>query len=177
MILYHYVPKKSNVLKEGLLSFANNPKADINYYVKRSGKTTKSEIVDWMESCFNGRSRGIRLFTSPLQWTEKSLRIKELIDNCELLSVNITKLNEDGLVEAVYLKPSIFEKCNPPDIEKYQDEYLIKLNSIEDIDLNYKQTFDKCDDSKGLRMAPLRFYVLVIKNGIIPPKYIKLCSS
>ena len=62
MILYHYVPKKSNVLKEGLLSFANNPKADINYYVKRSGKTTKSEIVDWMESCFNGRSRGIRHF-------------------------------------------------------------------------------------------------------------------
>ena len=174
MKLYHYVTKENNVLDVGLLSFANNPNADINYYVKRSGKTTKTGIVDWMESCFNGRSRGIRFFTYPLQWTEKSLMIKELIDNSELLSVDITKLNEDGLVEAVYLKPSVFEKCCPPDIEKYQDEFLIKLNSIDDIDLNYKQTFDKCDDSKGLRMAPLRFYVIVIKNGIIPPEYIEV---
>ena len=173
MKLYHYVPNKSNLLKEGLLSFENNPNADINYYLKRSGKTTKAGIIDWMENCFDGRSRGIRFFTSPLQWTEKSLRIKELIDNSELLSIDITKLNEDGLVEAVYLKPSVFEKRNPPDIEKYIDEYLIKLNSIEDIDLNYKQTFDKCDDSKGLRMAPLRFYLLIIKGGVIPPEYIR----
>ena len=97
-----------------------------------------------------------------------------MVDSCDLLSVDITKLNKDGFIEAIYLKPSIFEKCCPADIEKYKDEFLIKLSSIDDIDLNYKQTFDKCDDSKGLRMAPLRFYVIVIKNGIIPPEYIKL---
>ena len=71
------------------------------------------------------------------------------------------------------MKPSVFEKCNPPDIEKYKDEYLIKLNSIDDIDLSYKQTFDACDDSKGLRMAPLRFYLVVVKGGVVPPEYIK----
>ena len=134
--------------------------------------TTKDGIVSWMENCFKGRSRGIRFFTTPLEWHSKSLKIKELIDNCDLLQIDLERLNKDGLVEAIYLKPSIFEKCNPPDIEHYKDEYLIKLNSVEDIDFNYAQTFDKCDDDKGLRMAPLRFYVLVIKDGIIPPQYI-----
>ena len=172
LYLYHYVPKGSNVFQQGLLSFSKNSKADINYYIKRSGKTTKEGIVSWMEGCFEGRSRGIRFFTTPLEWHKKSLKIKELIDNCDSLQIDLNRLNKDGLVEAVYLKPSIFEKCNPPDIENYKDEYLIKLNSVEDIDFDYKQTFDKCDDDKGLRMAPLRFYVLVIKDGVIPPQYI-----
>lgn len=173
MFLCHYAPKQNNVLQTGLLSFAKNPNADIRYYTKRSGKETKNEIVDWMESCFKGRSRGIRFFTCPLQWTTKSLKLKELIDNSELFSIDITQLDKDGFVEGVYLKPSIFEECCPPDIENYKDEYLIKLNSIADIDWTYKQTFDKCDDNAGLRMAPLRFYVIVIKGGVIPPKYIR----
>ena len=178
MKMYHYVAKGHNVFEKGLLSFAKNPNADINYYIKRSGAKTHAGIIKWMESCFKGRSRGIRLFTCPLQWTDKSIRgIKGLVDACDLLEVDISALQKDGLIEGVYLKPSVFEPTNPPDIEHWIDEYLVPLNSIQDIDYTYQQTWEKCDDSIGMRMAPLRFYVFVIKGGIIPPKYIHLVKG
>ena len=52
MFLYHYVPKQNSVSETGLLSFSQNPNADIGYYIKRSGETTKDGIVSWMENCF-----------------------------------------------------------------------------------------------------------------------------
>ena len=178
MKLYHYVTKGNNVMNVGLLSISQNPKADINYYIKRSGRKTHKGVCAWMEKCFKGRSRAIRFFTTPLQWTEKSLRLKELVDSCDLFELNLTRLVKDGFVEAVYLKPSVFdghyfsmesrEKC----LCSGADETLIKLKSEKDIDYKYHQTWDLCDDSKGLRMAPLQYYVLVIKSGIIPPKYL-----
>ena len=178
MKLYHYVTKGNNVMDVGLLSISVNPNADINYYIKRSRRKTHKGVCAWMEKCFKGRSRAIRFFTTPLQWTEKSLRLKELVDSCDLFELNLTRLVKDGFVEAVYLKPSVFdghyfsmesrEKC----LRSGADETLIKLKSEKDIDYKYHQTWDLCDDSKGLRMAPLQYYVLVIKGGIIPPKYL-----
>ena len=174
MKLYHYIQKGNKVFEEGLLSFAKSPYTDTNYYVKRSGQKTKAGIIQWMENCFEGRSRGLRFFTTPLKWTQKSLRLKELVDNCDLLELDVDALEKDGFIEKVLFKPSVFDKkYQPPKDFDLNDEYLIPLNSVHGIDLTYKQTWDKCDDSKGLRMAPLRFYVLVIKGGVIPPQYLK----
>ncbi len=58
MKLYHYITKGNSALKDGILSFANNPDADIHYYIKRSGSDNKEGIVKWMENCFVGRIRG-----------------------------------------------------------------------------------------------------------------------
>ena len=178
MKLYHYVTKGNNVMKEGLLSISKNPNADLNYYTKRSGESTHEGVCGWMEKCFKGRSRAIRFFTTPLQWTEKSLRLKELVDTCDLFEIDLTSLAKDGFVEAVYVKPSIFDERyhTKEDLAKLHsygaDESLFLLNGIEDIDYNYRQTWDICDDSKGLRMGPLQYYVLVIKGGVVPPKYL-----
>ncbi len=178
MKLYHYVTKGNNVKKVGLLSISKNPNADINYYLKRSGAKTHKGVCAWMEKCFKGRSRAIRFFTTPLQWTPKGLQIKKLIDECDLFELNLTALEKDGLIEAVYVKPSIFDGhyFSVTDREKYgragADESLIKLKSVKEIDYKYHQTWDMCDDSKGIRMACLQYYVLVIKGGIIPPKYL-----
>ena len=30
--LYHYITKGNNALKQGILSYANNPQADLHYY-------------------------------------------------------------------------------------------------------------------------------------------------
>ncbi len=183
MKLYHYVTKGNNVLNVGLLSISKNPKADISYYTKRSGVKTHKGVCAWMEKCFKGRSRSIRCFTTPLQWTKKSLRIKELVDSCDLFELNLDLLVKDGLVEAIYLKPSIFDGhyFSMKSREKYlrcgADESLIKLKSEKDIDYKYHQTWDLCDDSKGLRMAPLQFYVLIVKDGVIPPKYLRKISK
>lgn len=182
MKLYHYVTKGNNVMKVGLLSISKNPNADISYYLRRSGAKTHKGVCAWMEKCFKGRSRAIRFWTTPLQWTPKSLRIKELVDTCDLFEINVSALARDGFVEAVYVKPSLFDGryFSMEEREKYSrcgaDETLLPLKSIKNIDYKYHQTWDLCDDSKGLRMVPLQYYALVIKGGVVPPKYItKIC--
>ena len=129
--LYHYITKGNNALKQGILSFANNPQADLHYYYKRTGgETTHSGIVKWMENCFEGRSRAIRGFSEPIQWTEKSINMfKPFIANADLFSVDLETLQKDGLIEAIYVSPAIrpnLDKDFPQDV----DERLVRLASI-----------------------------------------------
>ena len=130
MKLYHYVPKGSDVLKRGILSFAKNPKSNLNYYIKRSGATNHADIVKWMDSCFKGRSRGIRLLIEPLQYTKRSLRVKEFIETADLCEIDVSSLQKDGLIEAIYVSPSILGKEH----EYQQDEFLYKLSGLSEID-------------------------------------------
>ena len=172
MKLYHYIAKPNTALEEGILSFAKNPNADLRYYFKRSGETSHNGIVKWMESCFEGRSRAIRGFSEPIQWTEKSVNMfKPFIENADLFSIDLEALDKDGLIEAVYISPAIkpnLDKDFPQDV----DERLFKLSSINDIDTS-PVDWSVCDEKLGLRFSVVPYYLIVIKNGIIPPKYIK----
>lgn len=172
MKLFHYVKKGNDVLEKGLLSFAANPNADLHYYEKRSGgKTTHTEIVQWLESCFEGRSRAIRGFSEPLQWTDKSVKlIKAFVDTADKFSIDISALDRDGLLEAVYVSPAMkIDDINniPHDV----DEVLIKLNSIDEIDYT-PVDWSVCNDDLGLRFSVIPYYLIIIKGGMIPPRYI-----
>lgn len=92
MKLYHYITKGNSALTDGILSFARNPQADLTYYYRRSGADTHEGIIRWMESCFDGRSRGIRGFTEPIQWTRHSLNLKSFVDNADFLPSTSTLL-------------------------------------------------------------------------------------
>ena len=182
MKLYHYVAKGNDVMQKGLLSFAKNPHADLHYYYKRSGgKTTHAEICDWMDSCFVGRSRAIRCFSEPIKWTERSIHcLKDFIDNADKFAIDISALDNDGLIEAVYVSPSVLDI---PNIKEQQDcdEILIKLeNGIQDIDFS-PLDWSVCDDELGRRFAYVRYYLIVVKCGVIEPKYLQkgcvFCSS
>ncbi len=172
MKLYHYAPKGNNILQKGILSFSKNLKADINYYQKRSGFVTHSEIVLWMERCFEGRSRGIRCLVEPLKHTKRTKSIKVFIENSELFEIDVLALKKDGLLEAVYVSPSVLEK----EPENKNDELLSQLSDLSEIDFS-SNDYDVLDDEKGWRFAFIRYYLLVIKEGVIPPKYIKLVKK
>ena len=171
MKLYHYIAKPNTALEEGILSFAKNPNADLRYYFKRSNETTHDGIIKWMESCFEGRSRAIRGFSEPIQWTEKSINMfKPFIENADLFSIDLTALTKDDLIEDIYVSPAI----NPntaKDLLQGVDEILVKLNSINDIDTS-PVNWSVCDEKLGLRFSVVPYYIIVIKGGVIPPKYI-----
>jgi hypothetical protein len=172
MKLYHYIAKPNTALNEGILSFANNPNADLKYYHKRSGETTHEGIVKWMESCFEGRSRGIRGFSEPIQWTEKSINMfKPFIENADLFSIDLEALDKDSLIESVYVSPAMHPDKDK-DLLQGVDERLIQLNSINDIDTSAVD-WTVCDEKLGLRFSVVPYYLIVIKGGIIPSKYIK----
>ncbi len=174
MKLYHYIHKNNNALTCGIMSFAQNRQADLSYYYKRSGgKTTHAEIVKWMESCFVGRSRGIRGFTEPIRWSEHNRKcLKYFNDECDCFAIDIDALKHDELLEAVYVSPSVMEQ-SPPNTENDVDELLLKLNNVEDIDYT-PIDWNICDDATGKRFAYVRYYLIVVKGGIIPPQYITL---
>ena len=171
MKLYHYISKPNTALNEGILSFANNPNADLKYYHKRSGETTHEGIVKWMENCFEGRSRAIRVFSEPIQWTDNSLSLKDFIDNADMFSIDLEALDRDGLLEAIYISPSVAD-C-PTLKEQWEcDELLIKLYDYKDISTR-PVDWSVCNDELGRRFAYVPYYLIVIKGGVIPPKYIK----
>jgi len=174
MKLYHYVHKGNNVLKKGLLSFATNPNADLHYYFKRTGgKTTHKAICEWMENCYTGRSRAIRGFTEPIKYTERSIHcLKDFIDNADMFEIDISAMDKASLIDAVYVSPPITDF---PDVTEEQgmDEITQKLSGIDDIDYS-PIDWSVCDDELGHRFAYIRYYLIVIRGGIIPPKYLKL---
>jgi len=51
------------------------------------------------------------------------------------------------------------------------DEILKKLNGISEIDYT-PVDWSVCDDKLERRFAWVRYYLIVVKNGVIPPKYI-----
>ena len=122
-----------------------------------------------------GRSRAIRGFAEPIPWTEKSINMfKPFIANADLFSVDLETLQKDGLIEAVYVSPAIrpnLDKDFPQDV----DERLVRLASINDIDTS-PVDWSACDEKLGLRFSVVPYYLIIIKGGIIPPKYITLES-
>lgn len=171
MLLYHYAAKGNTVSTDGILSFARNPNANLGYYFKRSGETTHAGIVKWLESTFAGCSRGIRGFSAPVQPTEKSPSLQSFIDNADLFAIDIDALNADGLIDAVYVSPPV---TDVPDITDAPDadEPLYRLSGIRAIDAS-PIDWSVCDDSLGRRFAYVRYYLLVVADGVIPPEYIE----
>ena len=173
MILYHYIAKGNTALSEGILSLAANPQADLSYYYKRTGgETTHEGVVKWMESCFKGRSRAIRGFSEPIQWTEKSEKMfKDFIEKADLFAIDVSALEADGFVEGVYVSPALRPNLDK-ELVKDVDEQLIKLNSVNDIDTS-SVDWTVCDEKLGLRFSVVPYYLIVVKGGIIPPRYIR----
>ena len=172
MKLYHYMLKGNDALTKGILSFAKNPNANLHYYFERSAQKTHKGICRWMERCFEGRSRGVRAFSEPIKWYEHSIHcLKDFIDGSDIFEIDVSAMDRDGLIESIYVSPSVLDF---PDLkeEDCTDEILQKLNSIDDIDF-LPIDWSVCDDQLGHRFAFVRYYLIVVKGGIIEPKYLK----
>ena len=94
-----------------------------------------------------------------------------------MFSIDLDALYQDGLLEDVYVSPPI--PINPNEEPKTSigttniDEVLIKLTNYTDISLD-PIDWSVCDDEFGRRFAFIRYYLIIVKDGIIPAKYIKL---
>ncbi len=174
MKLYHYITKGNSALTDGILSFARNPQADLTYYCRRSGADTHEGIVHWMESCFAGRSRGIRGFTEPIKWMRHSLNLKSFVDNADLFAIDLAALDADGRIEAVYVSPSVTEISGITE-SRNCDEILQKLSGIEEISFS-PIDWSICNEELGRRFAYIRYYLVIVRDGIIPPRYISKIS-
>lgn len=162
MRLYHYAPKENTVLRDGLLSISKGPR-DLKAYAHRAGTEKREDILAWLDKTFAGRSRAISCLTEPIKWQGNDAVLKAIVDRSALFSFELDDLVKDGIVEAIWCK-------NGSDAGGYNEQfYQVKP---EDIDLS-PLTWEKVDATKDLLYAVVRHYLVVLKDGYIPPEYLK----
>lgn len=159
--LYTYVPQENTVLAEGLLSPAKCHN-ELKHYQRRAGCTEKAAVLEWLEKSFNGRSRSVSCLTEPIQWQGNDEMLKILVENNVLFSYYLDKLLQDGIVEVIYCKDgSDADGGN-------ENFYRVEVEKVDFSPLPWH----KCSREKGLLYAVIRHYLLVLKEGYIPPEYL-----
>lgn len=162
MRLYHYAPKENTVMEQGLLAICKAPR-DLHAYAHRAGSENRDEIMAWLDKTFAGRSRAISCLTEPIKWQGNDAVLKRIVDNSALFSFELEDLIKAGLVESIWCK-------NGSDAGGYNEKFYQVLS--QEIDLS-PLTWEKVDAAKDLLYAVVRHYLIVLKDGVIPPEYLK----
>lgn len=165
MKLYHYAPKENTLLKDGLLSISKVQKSySLKAYAHRAGSENRSDIIAWLDKTFDGRSRAISCLTEQIKWQGNDEVLKKIVDGTVLFSFDLEELIKAGLVESIWCK-------NGSDPDGYNEKFY--QVTPEEIDFS-PLSWEKVDVSKGLLYAVVRHYMIVLKNGCIPPEFLTL---
>ena len=165
MNLYHYAPLKNVVFKNGL-SAVSRMSSELKKYAKRVGSNKNEDIITWLEGTFPGRSRAISVLTEPVQLQGNDPMLKKWVNQKELIAIDFDKLLKDGLIESVW--------CKRASDANGLNEKIVQIQP-EEIDFS-PLPWHLCSKKKGLFFGVIPHYFLVIKGGIIPPKYLKSVS-
>lgn len=163
MKLYHYAPLANSVLSDGLLSPVRSKKG-LSCYAQRAGSSDREIILQWLDETFSGRSRSISCLTEPIKWQGNDPVLKKIVDSSVLFSSEWEELVNSGEVEAVW--------CKNGSLANGLGEVFYQVN-IDEIDTT-PLTWEKCNTEKGILYAAIRHYLIVLKNGVIPPEYLRL---
>lgn len=162
MRLYHYAPIENTVLSDGLLSISCIQK-DLRAYAHRAGSDDREEILAWLDKTFDGRSRAISCLTEPIKWQNNDPVLKCIVDNSALFSFDLDELVKDDLIEAIWCK-------NGSEAGGYNEKFFqVKPEEIDFSPLKW----ERVDAARDMLYAVIRHYLVVMKNGVIPPKYLK----
>ena len=161
MKLYHYAPKENTVMEQGLLSISKGSR-DLKAYAHRAGSENREDIIAWLDKTFAGRSRAISCLTEPIKWQGNDAALKAIVERSALFSFELEDLLKAGLVESIWCK-------NGSDAGGY-NEHLFKVKP-EEIDLS-SLTWEKVDAANDLLYAVIRHYLIVLKDGYIPPQFL-----
>lgn len=159
--LYHYAPKRNTILKNGLLSVSKGV-GNLKAYTERAHSNKRKDILNWLESTFRGRSRAVSCLTEPIHWQGNDPVLKQIVDQSDLFSFDLNELIKDGLVESVWLK--LGSKAHG------KKEKFIKISPDE---INFSPLpWEKVNAAKGLIFGVIPHYLIVLKEGKIPTKYL-----
>lgn len=160
--MYHYARPGNTILKDGLLGIKKSGR-NLCSYEHRAGTEKPEKIYAWLDSTFEGRSNSVSCLTEKIVWQGNDKVLKSIVDGCELFSFDLEQLVQDGVVTAIWCKYGSDAGGHNEKFEKVE---------LEDVDCS-PLTWEKCDSSKDLLFAVIRHYMLVLKDGFIPAKYLQ----
>ena len=178
MKVYLYTYAYENIKKEGYKSLAmfdkDNEDTKKRLLVHRSSAKSENteDIIAYLEQTFKGRLRSICVITDVAPQEEyKHPYLNNLVRQADVISFDLNKLIEDGIVEAVYCKDLRETILTNPGFEN-----IYKVNDINDIDLE-PNDWHLCGNDEYIKYSPwatIKHYFLVLTKGNIPPEYITL---
>lgn len=159
--MYHYAKPGNTILTNGLKSIRSSG-CNLQSYTLRAGSNDPEKIFNWLESTFDGRSNSISCLTERIIWQGNDKALEFIAKNYELFSFDLQRLVNDGIVCAIWCKYA-------SDVGGYNEKFKkVNLNEIDFSPLPWQ----KCNSKQNLLFGVIRHYMLVLKNGYIPPKYI-----
>lgn len=156
-MLYSYILKPNDVLINGIKAPVLSDAAFLTHYTGRAGSAEKEKIITYLESVFPGRSRAVSCLTEqfPDSNSRKLNGFKDLRD-CFAFPSDIIK--DPQIVEAVWCA----ENNNFREVEAFDFSPL---------------PWETINDEDDVFFARIRHYMLVLKQGYLPPEYIKRASE
>ena len=151
--LYNYAPKDLDVLATGLWAPALASRLMLKHYFGRAKSRTKKGVLTYLERIFLGRSRAISFLTSPI--TEQCCFYSDFKKDRCLYSIDFDALQKVDLVDAIYrIEGKKFQKISAKEI---------RWNEI----LPWEKV------GHGFFFTRIPHYMLIMKEGIVPPEFIK----
>ncbi len=169
MKLYAHTGYLDDILKNGYLSASRQENPGIFWVYRGYAKSEeKEDIIKYLESTFEGRLRSISCLTEAIDTTQtyKHCYLENSLKNASVVSFDLEELIKDRIVEAIYCKD-----CKENYKQGLEVENIYKIDDVSNIDtttLNWQE----CDEKYGSPFNMLKHYMLVLKDGIIPAKYI-----
>lgn len=160
--MYHYAKQGNTILQDGLFGIKKSGRS-LRPYAHRAGTDEPEKIYKWLDNTFEGRSNSVSCLTEKIVWQGNDKILKTIVDNSELFSFDLERLIKDGIVTAIWCKDG-------SDAGGYNEKFKkVELNEVDCSPL----AWEKCDSSKDLLFAVVRHYMLVLKDGFIPAKYMQ----
>lgn len=160
--MYHYAKKGNTILQDGLLGIKKSGRS-LRPYIHRAGSGNPEEVYRWLDSTFRGRSNSISCLTEKIVWQNHDPVLKAIVENSELFSFDVERLVKDQIVTAIWCKES-------SSAGGYNEVF--RKVELQDIDLT-PLPWERCDSKADLLFGAVRHYLLVLKDGYIPPKYLQ----
>lgn len=156
-MLYSYIFIPNNVLTEGLKSPVLLDEEMLRHYTGRAGTCRKGGIEAYLETVFPGRSRAISCLTEQAPDTGcRKIREFKRLRECFCFSEEILK--NPQIVESVW-------QIDGDDIQP-----------VSGLDFS-SPAWETVRDDDNVFFKRIRHYMLVLKNGFLPPEYIKKASD
>lgn len=170
LYIYLWPDVLEKVLREGYLSASLQENPTVFWVYRGYAKSEKKEdIINYLESTFKGRFRSISCLTAPAPVEDYAHPyLDNLVKSAKTIAIDASRMIEDGLIEAIYCKD-----CSKTSREEMEFENIYKVEGLEEIDFS-PLDWHSCDVKFGSPYNMIRHYMLVLRDGKIPPEYIEV---